>query len=103
MIPPPRSANTATKGTAMSAPREQTKPNEDKDPTTKFGAFAIVGAFVFPPTGLIFAYRCYREAGKRKASRTLAFTAFGFVLAGLIGWSLYLAILTRNFPFNVDM
>jgi hypothetical protein len=74
-----------------------------EDRTTKFGAFAIICAFVCPPAGVIWATRCWRESGKHRETRAMAYVAAGFVLFGLVAYSAAFAVLTRNFPLNIDI
>jgi hypothetical protein len=74
-------------------------PSDDK--TTRYGSIAILCAFVLPPAGIIYAARCWREAGRHNGSRTLAYAALGFVTFGLVAYSLLFAAVTSKLPLIV--
>jgi hypothetical protein len=73
------------------------------DKTTRYGAVAILWAFLFPPAGMIYAYRCLREAGKHNNAKTLGYVACGFVAGGLVVYSLIFAAVTRDIPLIVNV
>lgn len=72
------------------------RQNPDENTTPKLAALAILWAFLFPPAGLIYATRCFREANRLNVAKTLALVAAGFVVFGLIFHSVLFAVFTRD-------
>lgn len=71
-------------------------PRADENQAPKLAALAILCAFLLPPAGLVYAARCFIEANRLNATKTLALVAGGFVVFGLVVHSVVFAVLTGD-------
>jgi hypothetical protein len=59
--------------------------------TIGYGAFAILGGIIFPPLGIVYAYRGFREPKKTHGARSFSLVAAAFVTVCVIADSLLFA------------
>jgi hypothetical protein len=61
------------------------------DGTVRFALYAILGAIIFPPVGVVYSMRSIREARRTSKPRVLPYVAFLLVTLSVITYSLILA------------
>ena len=59
--------------------------------TVRYGIVAILGALIFPPVGVVYAVRSYREPKHSRAVRTFSVVAAVIVAVSVITYSLLFA------------
>jgi hypothetical protein len=67
------------------------EPDGARDGTVRFALYAIVGAIIFPPVGVVYTMRSIREARRTSRPQVLPYVAFLLVTLSVITYSLLLA------------
>jgi hypothetical protein len=67
------------------------EPDGARDGTVRFALYAILGAIIFPPVGVVYSMRSIREARRTSKPRVLPYVAFLLVMLSVITYSLVLA------------
>jgi hypothetical protein len=67
------------------------EPEAARDSSVRFALYAILGAVIFPPVGVVYSMRSIREARRTSKPRVLPYVAFMVVTASVITYSIILA------------